>query len=95
MSEFDLYEADILLWSERHADLLRRTAAGTAGNQEAPDWNNIIGEIESVGRTELHAVESLLIQVLLYDLKVTAWPVSPAVPHWQAEARGFRRQARR
>ena len=28
-------------------------------------------------------------------LKAEAWPLSDAVPHWQAEARGFRAQAKR
>ena len=51
----DLYEADILLWSEQQRDLLRRVASGEAVN-EAPDWPNIIEEIESVGNEQLHAV---------------------------------------
>ena len=53
-----LYDDDILLWSERQGDLLRRVASGEPLN-EPPDWDNIIEEIESVGREQLHAVESL------------------------------------
>ncbi len=49
-----LYEADILLWSERQRDLLPRVAAGEAVN-EAPDWPNIIEEIESVGNEQRFA----------------------------------------
>ncbi|WP_428487199.1 DUF29 family protein [Rhodopila sp.] len=45
-----LYDEDILLWSERQRDLLRRVAAGEPVN-EAPDWPNIIEEVESVGRS--------------------------------------------
>ena len=45
----DLYEDDILQWSERQARLLCDVAAGRRGN-EAPDWANVIEEIESVGR---------------------------------------------
>ena len=48
-----------------------------------------------MGNEQLHAVESLLIQALAHMLKATAWPLWRDVPHWQAEARGFRRQARR
>jgi hypothetical protein len=88
----DLYDTDILLWSERQRDLLKRVAAGEAVN-EAPDWPNIIEEIESVGNEQLHAVESLLVQTLLHMLKASAWPLSGEVPHWQAEARGFRDDA--
>ncbi len=84
----DLYEADILLWSERQRDLLRRVAAGEAVN-EAPDWPNIIEEIDSVGNEQLHAVESLLRQALVHMLKAEAWPLSSYVAHWLSEARGF------
>jgi hypothetical protein len=93
MSEVhDLYDTDILLWSERQRDLLRRVAAGEPVN-EAPDWINIIEEIESVGNEQLHAVTSLLTQALIHMLKAQAWPLSREVPHWQAEARRFRGDA--
>jgi len=88
----ELYDTDVLEWSEQQARLLRRVAAGEAGN-EAPDWGNVIEEIESVGRSEFNAVRSLLVQALLHDLKITAWPLSRDVPHWRAEARGFRADA--
>lgn len=84
-----LYDVDILEWSERQAALLRQLAEGRPGN-ELPDWVNIIDEVESVGRSQVTRVRSLLIQALAHDLKAQAWPQSPEVPHWQAEARGFR-----
>ncbi len=90
----DLYDADVVEWSEQQARLLRDVAAGKLGN-EAPDWANIIEEVESVGRSQFNAVESLLVLALLHDLKSQAWPLSRDVPHWRAEARGFRRDARR
>ncbi len=89
-----LYDTDALEWSERQASILRRVAAGEPGN-EAPDWANIIEEIESVGRSEFNTVRSLLVQALLHDLKCDAWPEAPYVPHWRAEARGFRGDAAR
>src|SRR5690242_7909631 len=91
----ELYDADILVWSEQQAALLRRVAAGERVNAPELDWPNIIEEVESVGLSELHAVESLLLQALIHMLKAEAWPQSQAVPGWQAEARTFRRQARR
>ena len=91
----DLYDADILEWSERQAALLRRVAAGERVNDTNLDWHNIAEEIESVGRSELRAVESHLIQALLHDLKCEAWPLASYVPHWRAEARGQRADARR
>ena len=91
----DPYEEDILLWSERQADLLRRHAAGERANDDALDWPNIIEEIESVGNEQLHAVESLLLRALIHRLKAMAWPDSRDVPHWRAEERTFLNQARR
>ena len=88
------YETDILTWSERQAALLRRVGAGEGVNDQV-DWENVAEEGESVGREQLHAVESLLTQALAHMLKAEAWPLSTAVPGWQAEARLFRRQARR
>jgi hypothetical protein len=82
------YDTDILLWSEQQADLLRRRASN------ALDWDNLAEEIEDVGRSQLRAVESHLVQALLHDLKAEAWPLSREVPHWQAEARGHRDDAR-
>jgi hypothetical protein len=91
----DLYDTDILLWSERQAELLRRHAADERANDGSIDWPNIIEEIEDVGRSERNSVESHLVQALLHDLKAEAWPLSREVPHWRAEARGHRDDARR
>jgi hypothetical protein len=84
----DLYDEDILTWSEQQAELLRRRSAN------ALDWDNLAEEIEDVGRSQLRAVESHLIQALLHDLKAEAWPLSRDVAHWRAEARGQRDDAR-
>jgi hypothetical protein len=83
-----LYEADILLWSEQQAELLRRRAANQL------DWENLAEEIETVGRNELRAVISHLRLALLHDLKAEAWPLSRDVEHWRAEASGHRDEAR-
>ena len=89
-----LYDDDILLWSERQGDLLRRMATGEPLN-EPPDWENIIEEVESVGREQLHAVESLLFQAIVHMLKAEAWPLARDAENWRGDARGFRAQARR
>ena len=86
------YDTDILTWSERQAELLRRVAAGSAVN-ETPDWSNIIEEIEAVGRSELRACQSLLGQALKHMLKAEAWPLSRDAPGWRADAIDFRGQA--
>jgi hypothetical protein len=89
----DLYDEDILLWSEHQAALLRRLAAGERVNDQI-DWQNLVEEIESVGREQLHAVTSLLRQALIHMLKAEGWPLSRDVPGWRADAIDFRTQAR-
>jgi len=91
----DLYEDDILLWSERQAELLRRRAAGDLANDADIDWPNVADEIEDAGRSEWHAVQSLLVQAMRHMLKAEAWPTSRDAPGWRADAVDFRRQARR
>ncbi len=89
------YDTDILLWSERQGELLRRRAAGELVNEAEVDWPNIAEEIESVGREQLHAVESLLMQALVHMLKADAWPVCRDAPNWRADAIAFRADATR
>ncbi len=90
----DLYDQDVFEWSEHQARLLRQHAAGERLN-ESPDWPNIIEEIEAVGQSQVDAIESLLFQAFLHDLKALAWPSARDVPSWRGDARGFRAQARR
>ena len=85
----ELYDTDVLLWSEQQAALLRRLAAGERVNQQI-DWENVVEEIESVGSQQLHAVESLLMQALAHMAKAEGWPSSRDAPHWRAEALRFR-----
>ena len=90
----DLYESDILTWSEEQAALLRRRATGELVNDTKLDWPNIAEEIEDVGKSAVRGVRSHLLMALLHDLKAEAWPLSRDAPHWRAEARLHRDQAR-
>lgn len=83
-----LYDADILAWSERQADALRRRAANEV------DWDNVAEEIEDMGNNVVRSVASHLVLALLHDLKAEAWPLSRDMPHWRAEARLHRDEAR-
>ena len=84
-----LYERDILAWSEEQARLLGRLAAGEPGVNAVVDWPNVIEELEAVGRGELRACESLLLQAMVHLLKLHAWPGSRSAGHWRAEALSF------
>ncbi len=89
----DLYESDILVWSERQAALLRRLARGES--LEAPvDWDHVIEEVADVGRSELHGCESFLRQSLVHLLKLHREPHAQAASHWRGEIVGLLAEAR-
>jgi hypothetical protein len=76
----DLYETDIVHWSEEQATLLR-------GHALTLDWDNLAEEIESVGREERRAVSSALMRGMQHKLYLLGWPNSMAVRHWEIEVR--------
>jgi hypothetical protein len=89
----DLYDRDVLAWSEHQADLLRRLARGERVNDV--DWEHVVEEIEDVGLSELHAVQSLLNQMLVRLLKLGGWPESQSANHWRVELVAFQKDAAR
>jgi hypothetical protein len=89
MGETSLYDKDILAWSEHQAKALRQLAA----RRDLPndlDLENIVEEIESVGRSELNAVRSLLRLILVHLIKAWADPRPEVVPHWASEVVNWR-----
>jgi Domain of unknown function DUF29 len=84
----ELYETDFVLWTEKTAELLRQK------NYDAVDWENVIEEIECMGRNDRHAVESLLVQLIKHLLKL-AYRESERernARHWVTEIDEFRSQ---
>jgi len=89
----DLYHRDFVAWSQAQADRLRRLAAGERVNDL--DWPNLIEEVEDLGRSQVQAVESLLVQALIHAMKMAAWPENTAFGHWRGELIAFLNGARR
>lgn len=88
-----LYDIDFVLWSERQADALRRLRLGERPNDL--DWENLIEEVEDLGKSQVNAVESLLTRALEHLLKAAAWPAARDAGHWRHEATTFLLDARR
>ncbi|MGK7933478.1 MAG: DUF29 domain-containing protein [Microcystaceae cyanobacterium] len=63
-----LYDQDYLLWLEDTLKLLRTQ------NYEKVDWQNLLEEIEDMGKREKRALESNLIILLIYLLKCQYQP---------------------
>jgi Domain of unknown function DUF29 len=74
----DLYDRDILEWSERQTDLLRRVA-GDERHQDV-DWAHVIEEIKTVGTAQLNDVRGLVRQMMIclvrihLDWNAATWP---------------------
>jgi len=83
----DLYDRDVLAWSERESALLRRIAKGERLNDV--DWDHVVEEIEDVGISELNAVRSYLRHMIVHLLKVHGWPGQSSRRHWQSEIVAF------
>jgi len=94
MTGSTLYDDDILLWSEQQAAAIRRLGR-TRPVPNDLDIENVAEEIESVGRSELAAVESLLQLVLAHLIELFAAPEIASTRHWRSEVFNFGAQARR
>jgi hypothetical protein len=89
----DLYDRDVLAWSEHQVTLLRRAAAGERVNDI--DWAHVVEEIQDVGLSELNAVHSYLRQMLVHLLKLHGWPGLSASRHWRSEIVAFQTDLQR
>jgi hypothetical protein len=88
-----LYDQDLVLWCEQQARELR-VAAGAGWN--APiDWENVAEEIESLGRSERHALTSHIGTVIEHLLKLEVSPATEPVRGWRDTIRRARRDIAR
>lgn len=83
-----LYETDYLRWIETTIDKLR------LGDYSNIDWENLIEEIEDMGRSERRSLESNLIVVLTHLLK---WQYQPELRSgsWKGSIVEHRRRIRK
>jgi hypothetical protein len=81
-----LYEIDDYLWLEETIKLLK------AKNLENLDLENLIEELESLGRNDLNKVRSLLRQIIIHILLLEYWQdeYDRNHRHWQGEIIAFR-----
>lgn len=75
------YDTDFLAWTEEQARLLREAARERINTPI--DWENVAEEIESMGRSELRAVESALVRVIEHLLKLEYSPAADPRGDWK------------
>jgi len=95
MSDPTLYDDDILLWSEQQAAAIRKLGTTRRDLPNDLDIENVAEEIESVGRSELAAVESHLQLIFAHLIKLFVEPEADAARHWRSEIYGFHSEIRR
>ncbi|MGK7881992.1 MAG: DUF29 domain-containing protein [Crocosphaera sp.] len=86
-----LYDIDPNQWLEETIKILK------ANRFHELDLENLIEELEDLGRSEKNAVESLLEQVIRHLLLLQYWSQEYQYnqSHWKAEITGFRTQLKR
>ncbi|MHC0063851.1 DUF29 domain-containing protein [Nostoc sp. UIC 10890] len=87
----ELYEIDDHLWLEETIKLLK------ANHLEELDLENLIEELENLGRRDKAKVASLLEQIIRHLLLLQYWTEETQYNsgHWKAEVRSFRNQLKR
>jgi hypothetical protein len=94
MDAATIYDDDIVTWAEQQAAALRELAARPELSN-AVDWENVIEEVECLGRSEWKGVESQLINALAHILKGFCDAGSPSRGPWAIETGNFLQDARR
>ena len=83
-----LYETDYNQWIQETVQQLRNR------NFDDIDWDNLIEEIESMGKNDKRALSSLLTRLLEHLLKLSYWKSEKGRSgnHWASEIVNFRSQ---
>ncbi|MBS3028810.1 MAG: DUF29 domain-containing protein [Dolichospermum sp. DET50] len=83
-----LYDQDYYLWLRTTINQLR------TGQFSVVDLENLLEELETMGKSEKRAIESLLTKLLVHLLKLKCWDSERErnQGHWLGEIRTFRRQ---
>lgn len=80
----DLYDSDFYLWTQAQAEALRAAGKGTRGSN-AVEWDRVAEEVEDMGKSDVHAAESLTAQILIHLYKLAWTRREEPKGHWEAE----------
>ena len=87
----NLYKIDEHLWLEETIKILKEKRL------DELDWENLIGELESLSKKDKNRVSSFLEQIIRHSLLLQYWTIEQErnQNHWRAEILGFRTQLRK
>ena len=80
------YELDYYQWTQAMVEALRER------DYSSIDWDNLIEEIEDMGKSQKRAIESLLMRLTEHLLKLKYWESQKErnAKHWRSEVVNFR-----
>ena len=87
MSQFantETYKTDFYQWTIEQAQTLKERKI------ENLDWENVIEEIEALGRSDYSAVVSLLLRQIEHRLKIDYTSLEECYKKWQVEIEAFK-----
>ena len=87
----NLYERDFNLWIEQTVTALKNK------QMETVDWDNLIEEIEDMGKSQKNALESYLQRLIEHILKLKYWTTERERCYrgWRSEVVNFRNRIKR
>jgi cell division septum initiation protein DivIVA len=85
----NLYETDFVQWTEEQAKALREH------NAKALDWENLQEEIDNLGKEQINAVHSFLMQIIIHRLKLDYTNEILSRGHWLDEIDDFQDEIER
>ncbi|ACK67684.1 protein of unknown function DUF29 [Rippkaea orientalis PCC 8801] len=82
------YDTDFYQWIQEQLMSLKNHDSKTL------DWDNLLVEIETLGKSELKTCESFVILIILHKLCLDYWTeeLEKNQLHWQGEVQNFRIQ---
>ena len=85
------YSTDYYTWTKEQVSLLRHKRF------KQVDWDNLIEEIEELGKSRENALESYLERLLEHLLKLSYWESEKqyCLRDWKSEIRNFREQIKK
>lgn len=84
VTKTETYETDFYQWTIEQAQALRERKIADL------DWENVIEEIEALGRSDYDAVASLLMRQIEHLLKIDYTPLEECYKKWRVEIEAFK-----
>lgn len=90
----NLYHSDFYLWAKGQAEALRAAGEGKRGSN-AVEWERVAEEVEDLGKSDVHASESLTVQILIHLYKLAWTQRHEPKGHWEGEIVALRGNLKR